>query len=142
MYILVTGGAGYMVVILLEHYREKFKVVVLDNLVYGHKEIVEKILKVPLIVGDIGNKELVMKIISGQHPKTNGEKIMAVVHFAAYAYVGESVIEPLKYYKNNVKESISFLEAIVQESLNRSNWNDKIAYPIVFSSSCNIWHNK
>ena len=89
MYILVTGGAGYIgshTVRALQ--REKFKVVVLDNLVYGHKEIVEKILKVPLIIGDIGDKELVMKIISGQHPKTNGEKIMAVVHFAAYAYVG------------------------------------------------------
>ena len=126
MYILVTGGAGYIgshTVRALQ--REKFKVVVLDNLVYGHKEIVEKILKVPLIIGDIGNKELVMKILSGQHPKTNGKKIMAVVHFAAYAYVGESVFDPLKYYINNVKESISFFEAIVQESLNRSNWKDE-----------------
>ena len=138
MYILVTGGAGYIgshTVRALQ--REKFKVVVLDNLVYGHKEIVEKILKVPLIIGDIGNKELVKKIISGQHPKTNGEKIMAVVHFAAYAYVGESVIDPLKYYKNNVKESISFFEAVVQESLKRSLCNDKTKLiPIVFSSSC------
>ena len=77
MYILVTGGAGYIgshTVRALQ--RDKFKVVVLDNLVYGHKEIVEKTLKVPLIIGDIGNKELVMKILSGQHPKTNGKKMI------------------------------------------------------------------
>ena len=61
---------------------------------------------------------------------------MAVVHFAAYAYVGESVF---KNYINNVKSRYLF-EAIVQESLNRSHCNDKNKLiPIVFSSSCSTY---
>ncbi|MBO8240547.1 UDP-glucose 4-epimerase GalE [Prochlorococcus marinus XMU1412] len=137
MYILVTGGAGYIgshTVRALQ--KENFEVVVLDNLIYGHKKIVENVLKVPLIVGDIGNKELITQILSGKHPKTNGKKIMAVIHFAAFAYVGESVKKPLKYYINNVKKSISFFESIFEESSNRSKGEISRQIPIVFSSTC------
>ena len=136
MYILVTGGAGYIgshTVRALQ--KENFKVVVLDNLIYGHKEIVENILKAPLIIGDIGNKKLIRQILNGKHPKTNGEKIMAIIHFAAYAYVGESVIDPLKYYLNNVQKSISFFEVILQEGYKKNNKITK-TIPIVFSSTC------
>ena len=137
MYILVTGGAGYIgshTVRALQ--RENFKVVVLDNLVYGHKKIVENILKVPFIEGNIGNKKLISRILSGKHPKTNGEKIMAIIHFAAYAYVGESVSNPLKYYLNNVKQSLSFFEEVINENENRKGSTVSNKIPIVFSSSC------
>ena len=137
MFILVTGGAGYIgsqTVRALQ--RENFKVIVLDNLVYGHQDIVEKTLKAPLIKGNIGNKELISKILSGNHPKTNGEKVLAIIHFAAYAYVGESFKNPLKYYENNVKQSISLFEAVIKESQDRKLSKESSQIPIVFSSSC------
>ena len=137
MYILVTGGAGYIgshTVRALQ--QQDFKVIVLDNLIYGHQDIVEKNLKVPFIFGNIGNKELIKKILSGNHPKTNGKKISAIIHFAAYAYVGESVKNPLKYYVNNVKETISFFEEIIKETRERKLSDDSERIPIVFSSSC------
>ena len=137
MYVLVTGGAGYIgchTVRALQ--KNNFKVIVLDNLICGHKKIVEETLKVPLIIGDIGNKKLVKSILSGKHPKTNGEKVFAIIHFAAYAYVGESVANPLKYYSNNVKQSISFFEVIVEESYQRKKDKSSHHIPIVFSSSC------
>ncbi len=137
MYILVTGGAGYIgchTVRVLQ--KEGFKVVVLDNLIHGHKEIVEKILKVPLVIGDIGDTELVNKILTGKHESTKGEPVTAVIHFAAFAYVGESVINPTKYFKNNVANTIYLLDTLLQvsEERGKSNSNNKI--PFVFSSSC------
>ena len=107
--ILTTGGLGYIGSHTVRALQQQgFKVVVLDNLIYGHQAIVENTLKVPFILGNIGNKELIKKILSGNHPKTNGNKVSAIIHFAAYAYVGESVNTPLKYYVNKVKETISF----------------------------------
>ena len=78
MHVLVTGGAGYIgchtVRALL---KQGFKVVVLDNLIHGHKQIIEKVLKVPLVIGDIGDTELVNMILSGKHESTKGETITA-----------------------------------------------------------------
>jgi len=137
MYILVTGGAGYIgchTVRALQ--QEGFKVVVLDNLVHGHKEIIENVLEVPLVVGDIGDAELVTKILSGKHESTKGELVSAVVHFAAFAYVGESVINPTKYFKNNVANSIYLLDALIEASKERRKTNANYQIPIVFSSTC------
>ena len=137
MNILVTGGAGYIgshTVKALQ--KEGFRVIVLDNLIHGHKKIIEKVLKVPLIVGDIGNSELVYKILSGRHKSTNGEPISAVIHFAAFAYVGESVINPTKYFKNNVANTIYLLDALIKASKERKEADSNHNIPIVFSSSC------
>ena len=117
--ILVTGGAGYIgshTVRLLAG--QERKVVVLDNLVFGHEQaIVDK--GVELVKGELGDQELVRALFE-KH------RFAAVVHFAAYAYVGESVNDPLKYYQNNTAEPIKLLQ-VMQE------FGCKV---FVFSSTC------
>jgi UDP-glucose 4-epimerase len=117
--ILVTGGAGYIgshtVRLLAGQGR---KIVVLDNLVFGHEQaIVDP--GVELVVGDVGDQDLVRGLFA-KHG------FGAVVHFAAYAYVGESVTNPLKYYQNNTAEPIKLLQ-VMQE------FGCKV---FVFSSTC------
>jgi UDP-glucose 4-epimerase len=99
--------------------RAGYQVVILDNLVYGHRDIVEEVLKVELIEGDTSDREL-LKNLFATHD------IAAVMHFSAYAYVGESVTNPAKYYRNNVSGTLSLLEAMVEASVNK----------LVFSSTC------
>ncbi len=133
MVILVTGGAGYIGSHTVRSLLKKgYKPIVIDNLVYGHSKVVKEILKVPLIKGDISDKNLLKNILNGKHNLLNGQKISAVIHFAAYAYVGESVQNPSKYYNNNVVGTINLLDCIVKENLERI--ENKI--PIVFSSTC------
>lgn len=118
--ILVTGGAGYIgshCVLALQE--SGFDVIVLDNLVYGHRESVEALEHVKLIEGDISDRPLLDQIFN-QNP------ISAVLHFAAYAYVGESVTDPGKYYRNNVAGTLTLLEAMVAAQVKH----------IVFSSTC------
>jgi UDP-glucose 4-epimerase len=118
--ILVTGGAGYIgshAVLALQD--AGYEVVILDNLVYGHRELVETVLKVELIEGDIGNRELLDQIFKSR-------EFAAVMHFAAYAYVGESVSQPAKYYRNNVVGTLTLLEAMCDAGIKN----------FVFSSTC------
>jgi UDP-glucose 4-epimerase len=105
---------------------------VLDNLVYGHADIVEKTLKVPLVLGQVGDREVLEPLLRGRHPALartafEGKPIEAVLHFAAYAYVGESVSDPAKYYRNNLGDTLTLLEALVATER---------PLPIVFSSTC------
>ena len=128
MTILVTGGAGYIgshAVRALQ--RAGYRPVVLDNLVYGHRHIVEEVLQVPLVVGQVGDRALLDRLLSGHHPATGGAPVKAVLHFAAYAYVGESVHDPAKYYRNNLGDTLTLLEALVATEK---------PIPIVFSSTC------
>lgn len=118
--ILVTGGAGYIgshAVLALQH--AGYQVVILDNLVYGHQDLVDKVLQTELIVGDTNDEALLTKLF-----KTHD--IAAVMHFAAYAYVGESVTDPAKYYCNNVMGTLTLLEAMRAASVDK----------FVFSSTC------
>jgi UDP-glucose 4-epimerase len=129
MTILVTGGAGYIgshAVRALQ--RAGLPVVVLDNLVYGHRAIVEEVLQAPLVVGQLGDRELLEGVLRGEH---GAEPVQAVLHFAAYAYVGESVVDPAKYYRNNLGDTLTLLEALVAEGRRRGS-----PVPIVFSSTC------
>ena len=120
--ILVTGGAGYIGSHYVLYERERGSdVVVLDNMVYGHREAV---LGAPLVEGDIGDKELVSRIIR-EH------KVEAVVHFAAFASVGESVQYPERYYGNNVASTFNLLEAMRENG---------VRY-FIFSSSCATYGN-
>jgi UDP-glucose 4-epimerase len=118
--ILVTGGAGYIgshAVLALQ--QAGYPVVVLDNLVYGHRDIVEKVLQTELVVGDTNDRALLDRLFADH-------AIGAVMHFAAYAYVGESVTTPGKYYRNNVTGTLTLLEAMVAASVKQ----------FVFSSTC------
>lgn len=109
--VLVIGGAGYIgshVVKLLKE-TENFNPIIYDNLSKGHKEVSE-ILNVPLIVGDLGDRELLKKIFSEY-------KIEVVMHFAAFIEVGESVINPGKYYENNVGKVINLLNQMNESNI-------------------------
>ncbi|RUR84470.1 UDP-glucose 4-epimerase GalE [Chlorogloeopsis fritschii PCC 9212] len=121
--ILVTGGAGYIgshAVLALK--KAGYEVIVLDNLSYGHRELVEEVLQVKLIVGDTSDRALLDNIFITHN-------IAAVMHFAAYIAVGESVIDPAKYYHNNVTGTLTLLEAIVSASINK----------FIFSSTCALY---
>ncbi|HWA98824.1 MAG TPA: UDP-glucose 4-epimerase GalE [Pirellulales bacterium] len=103
MNILVTGGAGYIgshAVRLLG--RAGHKVWAYDNLVYGHRGAVPK---GQLVEGQLSDRSRLLAVMREQ-------RIDAVMHFAAYAQVGESVADPAKYYLNNIGESVSLLEAM------------------------------
>jgi UDP-glucose 4-epimerase len=118
--ILVTGGAGYIGShAVLELKRAGYDLVILDNLVYGHRDIVDDVLKVELVEGDISDRALLDKLFS-QH------NFSAVMHFSAYAYVGESVTDPAKYYRNNVISTLVLLEAMLEKGIKN----------FVFSSTC------
>ena len=121
--ILVTGGAGYIGSHYVLHAREQGEeVVVLDNLVYGHPQAVLN--GVTLVTGDMGDAALLDSIFTEN-------KIDAVVHFAAYAYVGESVTEPAKYYNNNTVATLAVLDAMRRHSVKH----------FVFSSTCATYGN-
>ncbi|MBW4512681.1 MAG: UDP-glucose 4-epimerase GalE [Scytonematopsis contorta HA4267-MV1] len=118
--ILVTGGAGYIgshTVLALK--RAGYEIVILDNLVYGHRDLVEEVLKVELVVGDTSDRELLDKLFQTR-------QFAAVMHFSAFAYVGESVTDPAKYYRNNVVGTLVLLEAMLAASVKN----------FVFSSTC------
>ena len=117
--VLITGGAGYIGSHTVRHLvSQGTKVVVLDNLAYGHPEaIVDD--GVELVIGDTGDRDLVRSLFE-KH------RFGAVIHFAAFAYVGESVTDPLKYYWNNTAEPIALLQ-VMQEFGCKA---------FVFSSTC------
>ena len=118
MAVLVTGGAGYIGSVTAELLRAKGEqVVVLDNLSRGHRNAVED--AAAFYEGDIGDGALVRRIASEHN-------VEACIHFAAFAYVGESVTEPARYFENNVAQGIRLLDALIEKGVRR----------IVFSSTC------
>jgi len=103
MKVLVAGGAGYIGShVALDLSRRGHEPVVLDNLAKGHRDAV---VTGKFISGDVGDKELVKRIVKE-------EKIEAVIHLCAYSLVGESVVEPAKYFQNNIANGLIFLEAL------------------------------
>lgn len=118
MKILVTGGAGYIGSVTVGVLRAKGQdVVVLDDLFRGHRAALEP--GVPFYEGRVGDRALVARIAK-EH------KIDACIHFAALAYVGESVTEPAKYFENNVEQGVAFLDALREAGVLR----------VVLSSTC------
>jgi len=108
--VLVTGGAGYIGshIIKMLH-RKGYSIVVLDNLSKGHRDAV---LHGEFIQGDIGDHSLVRDIIDSYSPA-------AVMHFAAFIEVGESVKEPLRYYRNNTVKAMALIETLVKSRVNK-----------------------
>lgn len=118
MAILVTGGAGYIGSVTVERFRDMgTAIVVIDDLRRGHRSAVDP--DVPFYRGQVGDRALVKRI-------TQEHKIEACVHFAALAYVGESVSEPARYFENNVAQGIALLDVLVNAGVRR----------MVFSSTC------
>jgi UDP-glucose 4-epimerase len=121
--ILVTGGAGYIgshVVLALQ--QAGYGVVILDSLEYGHRDLVERVLQTELIVGNISDRILLDRLFAEHN-------IAAVMHFAAYALVGESMQHPDRYYRNNVMGTLTLLEAMRAAGIDK----------FVFSSTCSVY---
>lgn len=104
--IIVTGGAGYIGSITTKELAKLgWRVVVVDNLENGHKDAVNT--KAKLEIADIGNRKKMAGILDKYRPS-------AVIDFAAYLAVGESMIEPRKYFENNVANFINLLDAMIE----------------------------
>jgi UDP-glucose 4-epimerase len=122
MNVLVAGGAGYIGSHTVKLLKESGHTpVIYDNLSRGHK-IVADILKVPAIFADLNDRAVLTKAL-------RDHRIDTVMHFAAYAYVGESVHKPLTYYHNNVATTISVLQSMEETGVQR----------FVFSSTCAVY---
>lgn len=122
--LLVTGGAGYIGSHTVKHlltFGEK--IVVLDNLVFGHREALPMD-KVTFVHGDMSDAALMEQLFTDHQPE-------AVLHFAAFAYVGESVTDPLKYYRNNLAAPLVLLETMQRHGCKR----------FIFSSTCASYGN-
>lgn len=112
MNILVIGGAGYIgshTVNLLK--KSGYTPIIYDNLSKGYKEVAE-ILNVKFIEGDLGDKNKLKEVFEN-------EKIEAVMHFAAFIEVGESVQKPSEYYDNNVVRVIRLLDQMVESNVKK-----------------------
>ena len=118
--ILVTGGAGYIGSHTVRALREAGRrVVAYDSLELSEPSAVGD---TPLVVGDIADHELVERTCR-EHD------VSAIVHFAAYKNVGESMLSPGKYFRNNVDGTVRLLDAAVAADVRQ----------IVFSSSCSVY---
>ena len=120
MAVLVVGGAGYIGSHTAHALRRKgYEAIIYDNLSAGHRVLTEGF---ELIVGDLFDSAKLAQVL---------KRVDAVMHFAAHAYVGESVQNPRKYFRNNVEGSLSLLNAVVESKVRR----------FIFSSTCAVYGN-
>ena len=120
--VLVTGGAGYVGSQTCKMLKQRgYNPVAFDNLSYGHEYAVRW---GDLVVGDINNYNQINDALAKYKP-------IAVIHCAAYTYVGESVGNPTKYYENNVIGSLTLFKAMLNNNIKN----------IVFSSTCAVFGN-
>ena len=118
--ILVVGGAGYIGSHMCKYLSNHgYQPIVLDNLVHGHRQAVKW---GPFIEGSLSDSRLLRKIFFDY-------TISAVMHFAAFCYVGESVENPSAYYLNNFAETLNLLQAMIER---------KVFY-FIFSSTCAVY---
>ncbi len=105
MKIFVTGGAGYIGSHVVKALGERgYDIIVYDNLSKGYRDAV---LYGKLVVGDLADTALLQRVIKDFKPD-------AVMHFAAFIEVGESVLDPLKYYRNNASNTLSLLDVMLE----------------------------
>ena len=118
MAILVVGGAGYIgshAARALQ--RAGYEAIIYDSLVNGHRRLAEGF---ELVEGDIADEAKLRSVL---------KRVDGVMHFAAHAYVGESVENPRKYFRNNVEAALSLLNATLDAGIRR----------FVFSSTCAVY---
>jgi UDP-glucose-4-epimerase GalE len=122
MNVLVAGGAGYIGSHAVKALSQAGHMpVIFDNLSRGHRSVAQ-ILQVPAVWADLSDGPALVKAL-------RGHQIECVMHFAAFAYVGESVEQPLAYYDNNVGTTIGVLKAMQEAGVRR----------FVFSSTCAVY---
>ena len=122
MNVLVAGGAGYIGSHTVKRLKEAgHSPVIYDDLSRGHRQVID-ILKVPAVVADLNDKAALAAAL-------RDHRIDTVMHFAAFTYVGESVEQPLMYYRNNVATTVGVLETM----------RDAGVWRFVFSSSCAVY---
>lgn len=115
--VLVTGGAGYIGSMACKYFAQQGMMpVVYDNLIYGHKEFVQW---GPFEHGDILDAPRLNEVFQVHKP-------CAVLHFAGFGYVGESVAQPAKYYQNNMIGTYTLLDTMIKNKVKN----------IIFSSTC------
>ena len=115
MRVLVTGGAGYVGCHAIRELAEAgHEVIVYDNFSTGHRRLCDGF---ELIEGDIADIQKLAPIL---------DRVEAVMHFAASAYVGESVVNPRKYFRNNVESALALMDAVLASKVRK----------FIFSSSC------
>lgn len=120
--ILVVGGAGYIGSHTCKMLSQRgYNPIVFDNLIYGHREFIKW---GDFILGDLSNIEQIRLVFEKY-------KIDAVMHFAAFAYVGESVEHPQKYYTNNVVATLNLLNVMLEFNVKN----------FIFSSTCATYGN-
>ena len=130
MKILVTGGTGYIGShTAVELLNSDYEIVIIDNFSNSKSDVLDKIKLITnkdfkFYEGDVCNKDLLRKIFSEN-------KIDAVIHFAGYKAVGESVKKPIMYYRNNIDSTLSLIEVM----------NEFNCKKIVFSSSATVYGN-
>ena len=123
MKILITGGAGYIGSFMIRQVcNREDEVVVVDSLERGHRDAVDP--KIKLIIGDLKDKSFVDSIFSK-------EKFEAVVHFAGYISMAESVSNPYLYFNNNLNVSLNVIESMVKHRINN----------FIFSSTAGVYGN-
>jgi UDP-glucose 4-epimerase len=119
MRVLVTGGAGYIGSHVVKALLKDHEVTVLDTLEYGHRDAIDP--RAAFFKADVGDRRALRTIFRRKHD--------AVIHFAGYINVGESVNDPYKYYMNNVWKSMQLLAAMRENKVRR----------IVFSSTAAVY---
>jgi len=121
MKILVVGGAGYIGSVCSELLLDEgHEVAIFDNLIEGHQHAVDS--RANFIRGDLADREQIEAALSSTRPD-------AVMHFAAYALVPESMRDPSKYFRNNVSNGLNLLDAMLVTGVRR----------IIFSSTCALF---
>src|SRR5437870_11587077 len=118
MNVFVTGGAGYIGSVCVEELIQAgHQVTAYDNLVEGHRSAVDK--RAEFVHGDLSDEALLAEALRDSKPE-------AILHFAANALVGESMSNPGKYFRNNVCNGVTLLEAAIATNVKK----------FVFSSTC------
>jgi UDP-glucose 4-epimerase len=121
MRVLVTGGAGYIGGVTAEVLiRRGAHVTVLDNLSQGHRDAVPQ--EAEFVLGDLADRDLLARLLAGQ-------RFDAVMHFASYSLVGDSVARPFCYLRDNVTNGLNLVQAMIENGVQR----------FILSSSANLF---